>query len=222
MNRDQLVAAMRLQTDLDEDDLPLGTATLFLQEAFERTAALERRWPSYETEWVYAILETDDGVQALDPSIAEIASVIDTSSGARLFHADHAVVESNLRGQAGVARFFTLWGGNLHFWPAPAADRTFTVRGYRKPNYTWLSDTGTEVDLDVRLHIPLLHFAVALAYAQQEDDLLEQMYMNRWHQAIQVLQRDIMRAGVYRPVVLNGGDDNGLGLSRWSNEVAFT
>ena len=39
---------------------------------------------------------------------------------------------------------------------------------------------GAAPDCDIRLHQLLAHYAIALCYAQQEDEVLEDVYMKRW------------------------------------------
>ena len=182
MKRDDLIEAMWFQTDLDDVDVPVFNAKMFLTEAFERTAAVERHWPLYETVWTYNVTAGD----------ATVALDADTS--------------------------FSVWGQQLYLWPVPSSDTVLTVRGWRKPDPTWIEDPALEVDLDSRLHLPLLHYGIALVYAQQEDGELENQYMRRWAQSIADLKKDILRPSTYRPVVLNGGEDQHLygGRSTWS------
>lgn len=205
MNRDELVDAVRLQTDLDESDVPLGTATLFLTEAFYRTAAFARRWKMYEADWTYT---TVDGIAVYDPEIAEIRSVVDVATNHRLVFADHDLMRENSTDYGSAAPlFFSLWAGGMYLWPAPDDGREVNVLGYRKPSADWLSDPALQVDLDVRLHIPLMHYAVSLAYAQQEDPELEMQYLQRWQIQINEFKDDILKPHMYGPVVFNGGVD---------------
>ena len=45
----------------------------------------------------------------------------------------------------------------------------------------WIAGgAGAEPDCDIRLHQLLAHYAIALCYAQQEDEVLEDVYMKRW------------------------------------------
>lgn len=207
MKRDELVDAIRLQTDLDESDVPLGTATLFLTEAFYRTAALARRWKIYEADWEYTVTGGEQFVP-YDDNIAEIRSVVDVDSNHRLVYADHDLMKENASNYgSSTPLFFSMWAGNLYVWPTVSEDRVIQVTGYRKPNADWLADPALEVDLDVRLHIPLMHYAVSLAYAQQEDPELEMQYLQRWQVQVNEFKDDILKPHMYAPVVLNGGTE---------------
>ena len=83
----------------------------------------------------------------------------------------------------------------------------YILRGYRKP-LNWIGD-GTNpaavVDADERLHQLLVHYAIALAYAQQEDDVLEDVYMKRWQNNLNTHRHAIMQPSYSRPLVLSGG-----------------
>jgi hypothetical protein len=201
MTRDELIQAVRSQTDLDEGDLPEDLIETYLLEAFQRTAALERHWPSHQAEWEYQINGT--GFANLDPQTAEISSVYFKDNGARLQFADHELVRTvtDFYGP----RFFSTWGGKIYVWPVPEEETTFVVSGFRRPSSGWLNQPSSQVDLDERLHISLFHYAVALAYAQQEDPELESAYMRRWEMLTRAIREDIMKGGVYRPMILNGG-----------------
>jgi hypothetical protein len=216
MKRDELIDAMRFQTDLDDVDVPTFNATMFLTEAFERTAAQGRHWPSYQTTWHYTV-PVDTATVALDADTAEITSVMSSVSSHRLLSADHDFAEESFRSRSGRTSNFSVWGTDLYLWPRPSVETVLTVRGYRHPDDTWLSDPAIDIDLDSRLHLPLLHYAVGLIYAQQEDELLENQYMRRWSQSVEDYKKAILRPSTYRPIVLNGGEDQHLNVATWSN-----
>lgn len=203
MTRDELINAIRAQTDLDDEDLPFEVVSWYLREAFLRTAARERRWPTHQAEWEYVV--GTDGYVTLGSDLAEIVSVMQKDTYNRLIFADHEEVRSSSAYTAGSSNVFSLWGGKMYIWPAPSEDITYVMSGYRKPSTVWLDSPSIQVDLDERLHIPILHYGIALAYAQQEDSELEDMYMRRWASSLDDVVPDIMKGGSYRPIVLNGG-----------------
>lgn len=213
MKRQQLRDLIRTQTDLDEEDLPDPLVDAHLEEAFYRTAALERRWPMYEHAWDAV---TVDGVASFPvapvETIAELAAV--TVAGDRLTFVDHDWAESAFYNYAaGSPKYFSVWGSNLYVWPK--LDGDVGLRGWRSPNPSWITDPALEVDLDVRLHMPLSHYAVSLAYSYQEDPELENLYMNRWGQQVEAVRRDIMQASAYTPIILNGGVNDGEAPTRF-------
>jgi hypothetical protein len=103
---------------------------------------------------------------------------------------------------------YSLWGDAIYVWPrvqASSVDRPYRLRGYRRP-LLWLTPAN-EPDCDARLQMPLTHYAVALAYAQQEDDQLELTYMDRWMRDVEMAHRAIMDPRHQRPLVMAGSID---------------
>ena len=64
---------------------------------------------------------------------------------------------------------------------------------------------SAEVDADPRLHKLLVHYAIALCYAQQEDEVLEDVYMKRWQASFGAAHNAICAPRHHRPLILNGG-----------------
>ena len=56
MNLQELRDYVRTQLDVDEEELPNPLLDAYFSEGFERTIALEVRWPFYETRWDVAYL----------------------------------------------------------------------------------------------------------------------------------------------------------------------
>lgn len=217
MNRDELVSAMRAQTDLDDVDVTDQMAYMFLQEAFERTAAQRRQWPAYQSSWTVTVPADTQAVD-LPVDIAEIASLRSTE---RLNHIDQSFAEEAYGARTGRPGAYSIWGRQLYLWPKPSVETSISIRGWRLPSYVWLGDTAEELDLDERLHMPVLHYAVALVYAQQEDSELESQYMRRWQLSVEEMAKDVDRPPTYRPIVLNGGEHQGFGPQTLNQRFGF-
>jgi hypothetical protein len=99
---------------------------------------------------------------------------------------------------------YSIWGNELFLWPAATYTDpvNYRLRGYRYAPL-WL-DVNQEPDCDPRLHLPLTHYAVALAYAQQEDEVLEATYMARWQADVEMAHRAIMDPVHHRPLTMAG------------------
>ncbi len=208
MNLADLRSFVRTQLDLpEEDDLPTTLLDSYIREGYNRTIQRERQWPSFETSW--SVTSTADRtVDLTSEEIAGIASVKAVTNNYRLRFIGHDLAEDSFRGStasSGSPRWFSLWGTTMYLWPTSEESLELTIRGWRKPRYTWLTDVAQEVDADHRLHIPIAHYACSLAYAQQEDDLLEAMYLRRWQEGLNDAHRDIMRPSHDRPLVYAGG-----------------
>jgi hypothetical protein len=114
LTRQNIRDNVRTQLDLDEDDLPNALVDLYIDEAFERTIALENRWPFYESSWDATVPADTESVE-LDVTVEQIASVRETTYDRPLLHLSHDVAEENFRGimDAGAPAFFSIWSGSL-------------------------------------------------------------------------------------------------------------
>ncbi|HVQ53290.1 MAG TPA: hypothetical protein VMS92_24900 [Mycobacterium sp.] len=204
---DTLRAVVRTQTQTDESDLPDATIDVYLQQAFERTLNGETRWPFYAQTWDLVL---DPGAATMqlagDVNVPGIMALTDKTNGVRLGMVPQVWAEDRFvataAGSAG-SMLYSVWGSLVYLWPAPAyaEERSFRLRGYRQP-VEWLT-ADLSPDCDWRLHLPLTHYAVALAYAQQEDEVLEATYMTRWQQDVELAHRAIMDPIHQRPLVMS-------------------
>jgi hypothetical protein len=209
MNLTELRQYVWNQTDTTEFDLPAATISAYVDEAFQRTIAAENRWPFYEKTWDI-VIPPGESSAVLDSDVNRpgIVSVI-ASDGRRLLEVSEEEAELRYGPDVEVEGLlepdcYSFWEGQINFWPISAAtvETTFYMRGHRRPLTTFAPDG--QVDADVRLHRPLAHYAVALAYAQQEDEVLERTYMERWQRDVEMARKAIMEANHHRPVVMNG------------------
>jgi hypothetical protein len=204
----ELRSVVRTQTQTDVADLPDVTIDVYLQQAFERTLNAETRWPFYAQSWDL-VLDPDANTMTLAGDVAEpgIMALIDTTSGARLGMVPHVWAEDRFAGSqvaSGPGLLYSVWGNKIYLWPQAtfSESRPYRLRGYRTP-LQWLTP-GDEPDCDQRLHLPLTHYACALAYAQQEDEVLESTYMARWQADVQLAHRAIMDPVHHRPLQMSG------------------
>jgi len=210
MNLTELTDYVWAQTDTTEFDLPAATVAAYIDEAFQRTIAAENRWPSYEKTWTVVV--PMGGVSAtLDSDVNRpaVVAVTNQETGWKLQQISEEEADlrfgSDTQDGAGLRPgWFSFWADQINFWPRFEAqeETIFLMRGYRKPLMTFATDG--QVDADPRLHRPLAHFAVALAYAQQEDEVLESTYMQRWQRDVEMARLAIMDTAQNRPVVMHG------------------
>lgn len=209
MNLTQLTDYVWKQTDTTEFDLPATTIASYIDEGFQRTIAAENAWPFYEKTWDVTII-ADGTTATIDgevniPTVISLVSVDDYKY--KLQQIEQVEAERKfglLPTTSGRPYFYSFWERNIHFWPITTTDtnRQFVMRGYRHPVNTFAADG--EVDADPRLHKPLAHYAVALAYAQQEDEALETVYMSRWQRDVELARKAIMDPSSNRPIVMYG------------------
>lgn len=203
----ELRSVVRTQTQTDVADLPDPTIDNYLQQGFERTLNAETRWPFYAQVWDL-VLDPGANTMQLPGDVAEpgIMSLIDKTNGFRLNMVPHVWAEDrflNVQASTSGAMMYSIWGDTVYLWPQGtfSESRSYRLRGYRTP-LTWVTPAG-EPDCDQRLHLPLTHYAVALAYAQQEDDVLEMTYMGRWQTDVELARRAIMDPVHHRPLVMS-------------------
>jgi hypothetical protein len=208
VNLQQLRDAIRTQLDMDEEELPNALLDSYLQEGYTRTIAMENRWPFFETVWPVGSTGTTTIDIPPDCNASQITTLIDDVTGYRLMQVSNEIAEDNFVASATITQpiYYTIWGSQITLWPHYSGDpRSFTLRGYRLER-NWIGDgAGAEVDADPRLHMLLVHYAIALAYAQQEDEVLEDTYMKRWQSSYLAAHNAICAPRHHRPVIMNGG-----------------
>lgn len=198
---------VRLQTDNDAADLPDTMLDPWIREGFDRTLALERFWPFLQHTWTLTLTSPATTIPLpTSPEPTAISRLRDTTASVKLTQLDEDVAEDMFSNQSSTETpdYFSVWGDTITLWPTPSPkNRTYRMRGYRKP--TWTGVGTDELDGDPRLHTAIFHYAVALVYAQLEDPELEADYMQRWANHVNVVQRELMKPQHEQPLILNGG-----------------
>jgi hypothetical protein len=197
-----------MQLDMDDEELPNAMLDSYISEGYTRMMSMENRWPAFESRWTQTkVAGTPDVTLSPDCDPAGIFSVIDGDSGMRLVQVANEQAEDNFSQIATTTMpvYYTLWGGVLRLWPDPDSDRTVHIRGYRYPGNWMLGGAGAEVDADPRLHVLLAHYAIALSYAQQEDEVLEDVYMKRFQAGFAAARNAICNPRHNRPLLYAGG-----------------
>ena len=209
MNLTELTQYVWNQTDTTEYDLPATTIASYIDEAFNRTIAAENRWPFYEQTWEVVVNTGESSATVpTDMNLPAVMSVTHKERGYKLQQISQETADrkfgSEMVGGSASPPWYSFWGRTITFWPQAAApeDTAYVVRGYRQPVATFAPDG--QVDADVRLHRPLAHYAVALAYAQQEDETLEDKSMQRWQMDVEMARKAIMDPAQNRPIVMYG------------------
>lgn len=200
--------------DVDETDLPDRILNVYLQEAFDRTMAMTNQWPKTETVWQVSLLPGNTSLtMPADMSLPSIISVTTVANGYRLAYVSQENAEQNYspldQASASNPLYYSVWGGKMYLWPRVDKSDPFdlVVRGHRQP--VWTNAASDIPDLDPRLHATLAYFALSLAYAQQEDDVLEAAYMARWSRDLAQQMKTMMEPLHARPLVMHGGSPVG-------------
>lgn len=220
----ELREKVRSQTQTTNTELSDSEIDSWLQEAFNRTIAAQNQWPFFESTWNLTLVAGDSTV-ALPTSPAVdhngIMSLVDTESGDRLKMVDYAWAEDAYTGSTvspvGYIVYFSIWGDTIYLWPSPdfSENRTLRLRGFRRPADWIASGASAEPDCDERLHLALANYAISLAYAQQEDPELENVYMQRWQRDVEIAVRQIMEPAHHRPLMMGPRIINAIGRMRY-------
>lgn len=228
MNLGEIRAAVRAQTMTLQDELPNPTIDEYVQQGFERTIAMENLWPFYEKTWFVTLPAGQSNATApADVNWPALQAVTDTENSYRLRMVDPTTAEEwfgwNLGPTPGSPSHFTVWGGDIYFYPQPSYDddRVFYLRGYRLAS-DWMTGADGDVpDCDPRLHRSFINYAIALAYAQQEDLALEDRYMVRWQRDADAARMAIMEPVRHRPMTVGVRPQTPIGPGRYTSVASW-
>jgi hypothetical protein len=192
------------QTQTSTGDLSDTVVDWYLQQAYERTINVESRWPFFEQSW-QMMLPVGEYRMALpgDVNLQVPMALYDVAADRRLNYKGPEWMDDHYYGpQVGTMHpiQYTIWQGEVWLYPRVSltVEREYRLRGYRR-YLNWLTPLN-EPDCDSRLHLPLVHYAVALAYAQQEDETLETVYMDRWQRDVELARALIIEPRHHRPL----------------------
>ena len=213
-------------SDLDTTDVPNSIIDDAVKEAFQRIVALERRYPRYQETYTFNTVANQRAYTiSTIGDIREIISLVDTSaSGSRLTMIPYDNAEDIWLGNTDVASrpyFYALWDAALHLYAKPDAVYTISVRAYRNPVYTWLSNTSQAIDLDEWFHVLLAYYALGRVYQRQEDPELSAMYIRSFEEGVAMARRDLMKTPSARPLIVSGGRQYPT-MRRWLQTLGAT
>jgi hypothetical protein len=193
----------RAQLDLDESDLPNPLLDAYVRDGFNRIIELETRWPFYE--WVWDVSAPAAGYLPMPTDAREVTSVMGPYG--RLMHIDarHAEDWFGYGGGSSTPGYWSQLASSIQLWPQPMSEAMMLrLRGWRKPA-DWVGQgASANVDADDRLHLPIVWYCCAVGYAQQEDEVLEKVYMDRFNQSVIIAHDDVMRPWSGTPKIVNG------------------
>ena len=221
-----LRSQVRDMADLDETDLSDAVIDQFAREGFQRIYALERRWPILQETYTFnTVANQREYTISTIGDIREIISVVDTSTqGARLTLIDYNDAESIWLGNLDVASrpyFYSFWDKKIQLWAKPDIVYPMTVRAFRNPVYTWLTNITQDIDLDEWFHAILPYFVLARVYQRQEDSDLANMYLKSFEEGVALARRDLMKASSAQPVIMSGGKQYPT-MKRWLQTLGRT
>ena len=206
---DDLRELVRSQTQTSSSELTDAIIDPWLQEAYDRTIAVENDWPFFEYAWTLTLTAGASTIaMPTSPSVSQIVSLYDTDEDVKPDLVPYEWAEqfysTNYTVSVGYPIHYSIWNDTITFWPTPnfPADHEFRMHGYRLPN-DWVEDGASGVpDCDYRFHIYLAHYATALAYEQQEDEAMSRLYMERWQKGVQLAADSVLDPQRQRPSIM--------------------
>lgn len=165
--------------DLDSTELPTSLLDTWAKEATVKIANARTRWPFFEQDWNLTIVsgQKDYEFSSFTPTPDEITSVVGYQRRLAWIGRDEAERRylPNQTGN-GIPVVYSTWNSKLRVYPTPAGGETLFLRGYRKP-IDWVSQgAGATPDFPEDFHDLIRQYVLSMAYAQQEDTQLSQMY----------------------------------------------
>ena len=204
------------------DDIQLNVVNTYIREGYQRIVSTFSRWPWFQATYSLSTVAeqrsyasglsqtaptTESGITFGD--IKEIISVVnETDMGNKLIYIDNFQAEAVWVGDndiSGIPAYYSLWADSLQLWPKPDDVYSLTVRGFRQPDYSWLTDSGLTVDLNDEFHIMLINFTVARCFQFQEDPEMAAVYMNHFEIGVSLAQEDLTGPNANQPLILSGG-----------------
>lgn len=197
-----------LHLDLDNIELPQELIDVWCREASVKIANAKPVWPFYEQDWE---LVTTPGVRdypytGFTPVPDEITSVLGYQRRLAWIGRDEAE-RRYLPAQvnAGIPVLFSTWNSTLRLFPSPNGSETLQLRGYRMP-VDWVALGGdAEPDFPDDFHDCIRIYALANAYAQQEDTQMAQMYKQNFSEELARLVKVYGDSPKAFPLVIGGG-----------------
>lgn len=199
MNLQQMRDLVRTQLDLDDTDLPDVLLDAFLQEGYDRVVGLEQRWPFFEVMW--SIVLDANGTAVLPIDVLVIEQLVVGNYALRQIDLRWAIGMFGATTPSGTPTYWSILNRQLKVWPMPPTNAAATTSafGYRM-GANWIGQgASAECDCDRRLHIPICWYAASLGYAQQEDEVLEATYLNRFKESSALARDSVMRAWSGQP-----------------------
>lgn len=215
--------------------LNTDTVIQFIKEGYQRIVALDGRWPWFQSDYSLTTVEgqrsyrsnftltstTSPTINATCPAsgktlsdIKEIINVVNQDlGGLELIYIDQFKAEQIWNGTSdtpGQPVYWSLWGGGLNIWPKPDDAYSFTIRGYRVPDLSWLNDYNNPqstnyVDLDQEFHLMLVNFVMMRVFQYQEDPEMAAVYQRHFQEGVAIAKDNITAPNSNQPLVLSGG-----------------
>lgn len=198
---------VRGHLDIEEDDLSNAVLDHFIREGSKRVERAEKRWPFYEKEWSFNTVAgtSDYTLTSIANDISEVGALISPRQPLDWIGRDEADRWFPLQSATtGYPVAFSQWAEELRLYPTPDAVYTIIVRGYRKPTEWVDAGAGATPDMHEDLRNCVAQWALARAYAQQDDPEMASLFERQFADELNFYRRRINNTPPPQPFVLNG------------------
>lgn len=210
---------VRTSLDVDVDDIPDSILNVWLSDAVTRIISYFNESPtflqveykfdtiigqqSYKLDTLATFTDVNTGLTITQPLQA-----VDEVRGPNysLTPRQHRQVRESYRADApsGRPQEFSHWGRDLYLWPKPASVETVYLLGIRSPNWNWVT-SNLVPDLPEEFHVLVAHWALARAYAQQDDPEMANFFRGEFAGTLENLAARFKTNATALPMVMNGG-----------------
>lgn len=200
---------IRVHMDLEVDDLPDALLDIWIRDGSKRVERAESRWPFYEQNYQFSTVagQANYMKSLIGGDLDQISFlyVADTRPALQWVNPDD--IDQLQRGYTGQSRpvYFAEWGDTLTLFPTPDQVYGMNLRGYRRA-IDWVANgSGAEPDMPTELHNVIATFALAKAYAQQEDPEMAAFYERQFSDELNEYRRRLLIMPYSQPIVVGGG-----------------
>lgn len=200
---------VREHLDVDTNDLSNDLLDRFIREGSQRIERDDIHWPFYQKMADFTVAEGATKIAKTDiaSDLEKIVALRRADNGQHLNYVGTSAELWKLSptSSSSYPQYYSLWGDNVLLWPKPSSSAELEALYYRAPK-DWVSDgSGAEPDLPDQLHNTVAVWALACAYAHQEDSHFAGLYFQKFEDELFTFKRSVTEMPHPQPIVLNGG-----------------
>jgi hypothetical protein len=202
------------------DDISTDLVYGFIKEGFQKIYNLSTRWPYYQATYSFSTIANQRGYSTFARSLpsAQVSSITDlnqvisvvnnTNAGNALIYLDQFKCESlwvGTQDTTGIPAYFSIWANQVNLWPKPDQVYNISIRGFRRPSLTWLSDANTAIDISPDMQLALTNYVLARIFQFQEDPEMAAVYNRNFEQEVAIIQGNLTAPNNNQPLIMSGG-----------------
>ena len=221
--RDLVGQLSELEIGVDtNDDITVDLINAFIKEGFQKIYNLTTRFPYYQATYGFTTIVDTRGylqfgqllpeVNATPNVITDLNQIIsvvnNSNAGNSLIYMDQFKMESLYVGTqdtSGIPAYFSIWADRLNLFPKPNDTYSMTIRAFRRPTLTWLSDVNVSIDISPDMQLPLVNYVMSRIFQFQEDPEMAAVYNRQFEQEVALVQGNLTAPNNNQPLIMSGG-----------------